>query len=612
MIKPLCLTVFMLFQILLCGCFNHDISYTDQTQEAPTFSIQMKNKIVADDLSKSVTLLMDQISSQIKISSQSFNHDNELNETLVYKEYTRLNQLYPSIDSLAVIENNNVIASTDGFQNSNSDDYVLLTEKINNQQLLACQIDRTEIMRFIIDLAPSADINGHLTLPPNQLKAYFNAHKSDENNKVIVNQQIPELNSTIYLESIQALINDKDHIRNGEVLVKFKTESALEKWIVNNNGCEIVKKNSLFAVLRSTELTSDQLASQLIKNKMIQYVEPNYIYEKQTASNDNNHPNDELYHQYQWNLSQISAADGWNYSEGSEDVIIAILDTGIATRHIDLATKIVEGYNAFDETNNVEDYNGHGTHVAGISSAMTDNLSGIAGVSWYSKLMPVKVLNDDGEGSLYEVASGIRWAVDHGAKIINMSLGDHQDSQIMRDAIEYAYKNDVVIIAAAGNENVSTPMYPSAYEQVLAVSAVTANNQKAPFSNYGEHIDVAAPGEHIPSTYLNNQYVYMSGTSMATPHVSGLAGLIRSIQPELSNEQVMDLIRHTSNDIGSIGRDHYFGYGQINVGNALSTISNHDILNEEDEQTSPLTDFYEWVKYFLGKRKNIHNSTQVI
>jgi thermitase len=208
---------------------------------------------------------------------------------------------------------------------------------------------------------------------------------------------------------------------------------------------------------------------------------------------------------------------------------------------------------------------------------VTNNVTGIAGTSWNNKLMPIKVLNEYGEGSLYEVAAGIRWAVDHGARVINLSLGDPQFSQTLYDAVRYAYEHDVVLIAAAGNDNVDQPMFPAGYEEVLAVSAVNRNAQKAVFSNFGEHIDVAAPGEHIPSTFPDNQYVFMSGTSMAAPHVAGLAGLIRSLRPDLSNDQVLEVIRRSAKDLGDEGVDIYYGHGNISVANALS-----DVLDESN------------------------------
>jgi len=208
-------------------------------------------------------------------------------------------------------------------------------------------------------------------------------------------------------------------------------------------------------------------------------------------------------------------------------------------------------------------------------------VTGIAGVSWHSEILPVKVLDGNGQGTTYEVAEGIRWATDNGADVINMSLGDYYSSFILHDAIRYAYNNDVVLIAAAGNDNVDTPMYPAEYPEVLTVAAVDDKRERAFFSNFGQHIDVTAPGEHIPSTFPNNNYVIMSGTSMAAPHVAGLAALIRSVNPDLTNKQVHDLIKASAIDLGPEGRDPYYGYGEIDIARAMDQINVQDIVLEE-------------------------------
>ena len=168
---------------------------------------------------------------------------------------------------------------------------------------------------------------------------------------------------------------------------------------------------------------------------------------------------------------------------------------------------------------------GHGTHVSGIIGATVNNSEGVAGMSWYNKIMPVKVLDSSGAGSTYSVAQGIIWATDHGAKVINMSLGNYAQADFLHDAIKYAYEHDVVMIAASGNDNTDRPGYPAAYPEVFAVAATDSNKEKASFSNYGDYIDVAAPGDSIASTYPGSQYAALSGTSMASPHVAALSRL---------------------------------------------------------------------------------------
>jgi len=279
-------------------------------------------------------------------------------------------------------------------------------------------------------------------------------------------------------------------------------------------------------------------------------------------------PNDLLYEAYQWNLPAIETERGWALSRGSDDVVIAVLDTGVQLDHPDLQGRITEGINLVGEGDPDDDV-GHGTHVAGIIAATVNNGEGVAGLSWRGRIMPVKVLDSSGSGTTYSVAEGIIWATDHGADVINMSLGNYASAEFLHDAIRYAYDRGVVLIAASGNDNTDQPGYPAAYPEVFAVAATDAGDNKAPYSNYGDYIDVAAPGDAIASTYPGNQYAALSGTSMASPHAAALAGLIKSVSPDLTNEEVMDIMRKTAVDLGDEGRDIYFGYGRIDVKRAL-------------------------------------------
>jgi type VII secretion-associated serine protease mycosin len=287
-------------------------------------------------------------------------------------------------------------------------------------------------------------------------------------------------------------------------------------------------------------------------------------------------PNDLLYSEYQWNLPVIETLEGWNISRGDESVIVAVLDTGIDLNHPDLRGKLAEGRNFVDESAAPDDDVGHGTHVAGIIAATVDNMEGVAGLSWYNRVMPVKVLDSTGAGSTYSVAQGIIWATDQGARVINMSLGNYVDAEFLHDAIRYAYDRDVVLIAATGNDNTEQPGYPAAYPEVFAVAATDWNNEKSVFSNYGDYVDVAAPGESIASTYYQQQYAALSGTSMASPHVAALAAMIRSVNPDLTNEEVMEIMRQTATDLGEPGKDKYYGYGLIDVKRALESAASYE------------------------------------
>ncbi|MHA6483748.1 S8 family peptidase [Paenibacillus sp. strain BS8-2] len=360
------------------------------------------------------------------------------------------------------------------------------------------------------------------------------------------------------------------HIR--DVVVHFPaqpSEADLLKIKKDVNAEQIQRIGDTY-VFRSNTIETKQLMEYFKMNWKPEYTEPHYLYmTNETVSEDTVIPNDTLYSQYQWNLPSIGAEHGWAVSKGDEGVIIAVLDTGVQSNHPDLSDKLISGTNIIDSSASPNDDVGHGTHVAGIIGASVNNGEGVAGVSWYNKIMPVKVLDSSGAGSTYSVAQGIIWAVDHGAKVINMSLGNYAQADFLHDAIKYAYERDVVLIAASGNDNTDRPGYPAAYPEVFAVAATTNNKEKASFSNYGDYIDVAAPGDSIASTYPGSQYAALSGTSMASPHVAALAGLIRSVNPDLTNEEVMEIMRSSAQDLGTDGKDIYFGYGEIDLNKAL-------------------------------------------
>jgi thermitase len=369
---------------------------------------------------------------------------------------------------------------------------------------------------------------------------------------------------------------DASHYHKHEVVVRFRTMPTDDqmKQIMASIGGTSVRKLGYSHVFASNTMQAEDMMRYFTEEWNPVYVEPHYLYltngEGGTESNANQPivPNDALYSQYQWNLPSIRTELGWKMTKGSEEVIVAVLDTGVQLDHPDLSGRMAEGYNVVGDGPPDDDV-GHGTHVAGVISAAVNNGEGVAGMSWYNKVMPIKVLDSSGTGTTYSVAEGLIWAVDHGAKVVNMSLGNYASAEFLHDAIRYAYDHDVVLIAASGNDDTDRPGFPAAYPEVFAVAATSENGEKASFSNYGDYIDVAAPGDNIPSTYPGNQYAALSGTSMASPHVAALAGLIRTMNPSLSNEEVMAIMRETATDLGEAGKDIYYGYGQIDVARAL-------------------------------------------
>lgn len=367
---------------------------------------------------------------------------------------------------------------------------------------------------------------------------------------------------------------DTSHYLDHEVAVNFTsvpTEEELEQMLQDING-RVIKQDGTLLLVRSYNIETPEMLEYFQGKQTVDYAEPQYLLMQNSIRNANglNLPNDQYYQEeYQWNLPAIGTERGWTISRGNEDITIAVVDTGVDLDHPDLVNRLVNGYNVLGENQQPDDDNGHGTHVAGIIASETNNREGIAGLTWYNKIMPIKAMSADGYGTTFDISKGIIWAVDHGADIINLSLGNYKESNVLKRAIRYAYEKDVVLIAAAGNDSSQQPSYPAAYPEVISVSAVSYDGSLAGFSNYGSYINISAPGEYIPSTYFNEQYASLSGTSMAAPHVAGLAALMKSANPDLTNKDIMAIMQSSARDLGKKGKDIQFGNGLINVDQAL-------------------------------------------
>ena len=281
---------------------------------------------------------------------------------------------------------------------------------------------------------------------------------------------------------------------------------------------------------------------------------------------------DDPYSDKQWALSRIQAPKLWQVTTGDHDILVAILDTGVDKNHEDLAGKVAAEVN-FTESPTLSDINGHGTHIAGIIAATSNNGKGIAGLAPESRLLNVKVADDRGRCQATDVARGIVWAVDNGAKVINLSLELAEPSEDVARATEYALKHGALVITAAGNDGSDTPVYPAGYENTIAVAALTMDERLAPLSNHGEWVDVAAPGMNIYSSLPDNNYGYKTGTSFATAHVSGVAAVLFSIAVDInSNGRVNDEVRYAiEGSCDRIGIEE-IGNGCINAAAALATM----------------------------------------
>jgi Subtilisin-like serine proteases len=287
-------------------------------------------------------------------------------------------------------------------------------------------------------------------------------------------------------------------------------------------------------------------------------------------------PDDNRYAE-QWGPEAIGAEYAWEIEQGGSSVIIAIIDTGVDYTHPDLGNYIAGGYDWVNNDDDPRDDHGHGTHCAGIAAATINNTLGIAGIS-QSAIMAEKVLDSDGSGTSSITAEAVRHAADNGADVISMSLGAAESTHIMEEACWYAWEKGCILVAASGNDGATRVSYPAAYDTVIAVGSVGKTGSRSTFSNYGTNLDLVAPGESILSTTPGNAYSQKSGTSMACPHVSGVAALLLSHYPGMSSLEVRDRLTETADDLGSPGKDTQYGYGLVNAFAALG-----------GEEATPLT-----------------------
>jgi len=335
-----------------------------------------------------------------------------------------------------------------------------------------------------------------------------------------------------------------------------------------------------------------RVCDELQRSTAVQEARPNYI------SQVLERPNDAFYG-FQWGPLAIGCEDAWEIETGHPDVLVAIVDSGADLQHDDLEAKLSPGadlvdfqgrggfryqllgdYRTRDEDPSDED--GHGTHVAGIAAAASDNSRGVAGICWGGRILPVRVMfrvydrftrRETSVGTDADIDAGIKFAVDAGAHVINLSLGGSAPSHEM--VLQYAYDQNVAVLAATGNDNSNSASYPASNPNVLAVGAVDENLNRASFSNYGPAYNefVVAPGVEIASTYIDNDYVYLQGTSMATPFVTGLAALVASVGlrsgTRLNADAIYTILRETATPLGSGTGDPFYGAGLINAPAAL-------------------------------------------
>lgn len=402
------------------------------------------------------------------------------------------------------------------------------------------------------------------------------------------------LDSRFFKQKIITLDDIDKHIKSDgtvDIIIGVNNETGSYNnitQIVNKNGGKItdtLSMDSTQAVIVNIHATAALgLTDQVSNSGSSRYVELDGVSHVAVVPND-------PYWDIQWGPKKIQADYAWNTTIGSNDLLVAVIDTGIDYTHPDLAAQYVPlGYDFVNNDNDPLDDFGHGTHCAGTIAAALNNSAGIAGMAQV-KIMAEKGLDANGYGSNADLAKCIVHAVNAGAKILSNSWGGSTDDGVMRDAIAYAVAHDVLVIFAAGNEASDELTYPAAYEDVIAVTATNSIDQPTSFTNYGSWVDVAAPGWRIYSTMptypvtMNTKYnyslnySYMNGTSMACPHAAGVAALIWSRFPNMTANLVRYQLERTSDDLGDPGFDIWFGNGRVNARRAVEeSLPSHDIV----------------------------------
>lgn len=356
------------------------------------------------------------------------------------------------------------------------------------------------------------------------------------------------------------------------VIVLFKDK--VDKDLIANNGGKI---NRELRNLPAVSISVPSVALQgLSRNPNIELIEKDSIVKVEGQVSD-------------WGIDDVKAPVAWNSGYTGTGVKIAVVDTGISLSHSDLL--VAGGASFVAYTNSYNDDNGHGTHVSGIIGARNNDI-GTIGVAPDSDLYAVKVLDSSGSGYLSDVIAGIDWAISNQMDIINLSLGSTTDSPTLHQAVDKAYNNGTLVVAAAGNSglingNGDTVEYPAKYDSAIAVAAVDSSNIRASFSSTGPKVEVSAPGVSIYSTYLNNGYTKMSGTSMATPYTTGILALLKQQNPALTNIELRDKLDQNVVDLGATGRDTLTGYGLIQA-QAQPVESNKAVISVTTDKDSYL------------------------
>ncbi len=380
-------------------------------------------------------------------------------------------------------------------------------------------------------------------------------------------------------EASVAALPEAGEVVAGEVVVGFHERVAGEEALRNRGlvARRMTEAATPFALVATAGRRVEQVAAELRADPAVAFAEPNYVVRLAddgaiaVAVNDPQSPN-------QYSLDQMRVRSAWSFSTGGSNVI-AVLDTGVQYNHPDLAGRLLPGRDFANDDTNAADDNGHGTWVSGIIAANANDGYGMAGISWSDKVLPVKIMTREGTGSTADLASGITWAADQGADVINMSVGGFPYSQAIQNAVNDAWNKGAVLVGAAGNNRREETFYPASYDNVVSVTATQVEDEFSNWSSWGPKVDVSAPGSSVlvtncyTCTYGSHDtwgsHTYISGTSFAAPNVSGVIALIRARYPSYTPAQVVNRLVGTTDDLGYPGWDNKYGRGRVNAHRAL-------------------------------------------
>jgi len=378
---------------------------------------------------------------------------------------------------------------------------------------------------------------------------------------------VPIEASAIYQTDTDEISFDENNnpYKTGQVIVGYRgSPTAAEKRSIRATmQLELISemKSINSEVIKVTNEKAQEALSRLSKNPNVLFAEYNYLANYDYVPNDVRYP-------YQIYLHYMNASGAWDYTKGSANVTIAVIDTGILKGNTDLKTISASGYNVADSSTDYSDPTGHGTGVISVIGAEMDNSFGFAGVAPESSFMVLRVIDEQGYTTYSDMILALEYAMNQGVDVINMSVSGRSDSTSLKMAIDDAYNSGISIIASAGNESSTMVSYPAAYDNVIGVGAVNTSGELMTFSNTGNGLTVVAGGSAMIATstdYITNA----SGTSFASPYVAGLVGLMYAVDDNMTPAKAFNILEATSTDLGSSGYDTNFGYGLINMGAAV-------------------------------------------